>query len=469
MALYSPEQLGIKAPSGGFQQGGWYDGRQYWDGKLGDVNVIINPNQQGYSQQVSKEVVQQTNPNNWDYLQGSIQASNITSPVNLGLSSSNQSTSGLQAEVDTYRKQLDEMLAKQKAEADAKLVETRQKEQEALGEVKKLTTPFREDLEKTERERLYINQNFEENQKLVNELEQLLTEGNELIKQQQSVTGLAAVRNPRIQQTMNDVQARAGVIEAVINARNGQIAQAQNMIDRSVNAITADRMDQLSYYNTVLSLANRDIIMLDAESKDIAKQQIDLIKNDLDRANATVDYVKQLLLNPDTAGLMGSAGVKLTDSVEQINAKLQTATYTQELRDYSNQISLQGGTPVLDPSGVPANQLVSFTDSRGKTHYYKMPATGSGGFDMGSFMSSLSDYGVSPEASSELTSIIDQVVSETGGASGISSNSTNPNQSSQTMSVQPPIFTPLGGPGTHYKDPATGVTWVYQSSGWVRA
>ncbi len=30
---------GVKAPSGGFQQGGWYEGRQYWNGTLSAKGV----------------------------------------------------------------------------------------------------------------------------------------------------------------------------------------------------------------------------------------------------------------------------------------------------------------------------------------------------------------------------------------------------------------------------------------------
>ena len=54
---YSPSSLGITAPAGGFQQGGWYSGRQYWNGVLSDPGVI-NPysNQQGAGQAVSAEV-----------------------------------------------------------------------------------------------------------------------------------------------------------------------------------------------------------------------------------------------------------------------------------------------------------------------------------------------------------------------------------------------------------------------------
>lgn len=57
MPTYSPTQLGIKAPTGGFQQGGWYNGRQYWGGTLSDPGQI-HPmsNQVGAGQLVSKEV-----------------------------------------------------------------------------------------------------------------------------------------------------------------------------------------------------------------------------------------------------------------------------------------------------------------------------------------------------------------------------------------------------------------------------
>lgn len=57
MATYAPSQLGIKPPKEGFQEGGWYSGRQYWGGTLSDPGVIHpSSNQQGAGQAVSKEV-----------------------------------------------------------------------------------------------------------------------------------------------------------------------------------------------------------------------------------------------------------------------------------------------------------------------------------------------------------------------------------------------------------------------------
>ena len=57
MPVYTPTNLGIKPPSGGFQQGGWYNGRQFWDGTLSEAGVIHpSSNQVGAGQAVSPEV-----------------------------------------------------------------------------------------------------------------------------------------------------------------------------------------------------------------------------------------------------------------------------------------------------------------------------------------------------------------------------------------------------------------------------
>lgn len=61
MATYTPESLKISAPSGGFLQGGWYSGRQYWGGTLSDPGVIHPASdQQGSGQAVSAEVNRQS-------------------------------------------------------------------------------------------------------------------------------------------------------------------------------------------------------------------------------------------------------------------------------------------------------------------------------------------------------------------------------------------------------------------------
>lgn len=52
---------GVKAPTGGFQQGGWYEGRQYWNGTLSAPGVINQYSDQvGAGQAVSDEILQST-------------------------------------------------------------------------------------------------------------------------------------------------------------------------------------------------------------------------------------------------------------------------------------------------------------------------------------------------------------------------------------------------------------------------
>ena len=67
-----------KAPPGGFQQGGWYEGRQYWNGSFSEKGQIHSASDQvGAGKAVSKEVLGQTDVaagqavgTNYNYLYG---------------------------------------------------------------------------------------------------------------------------------------------------------------------------------------------------------------------------------------------------------------------------------------------------------------------------------------------------------------------------------------------------------------
>lgn len=61
------------------QQGGWYDAQQFWGNTLSNPGQInTQSDQSGAGQYVSKEVVQQTNPANWGYIQQQQKAQNVT-------------------------------------------------------------------------------------------------------------------------------------------------------------------------------------------------------------------------------------------------------------------------------------------------------------------------------------------------------------------------------------------------------
>lgn len=453
--MYAGKPSSFYSATGGKPvEGAWYSGQRYMGGQL------LAPGQDQPGHQVSNEVIAQTNPANVQY----VQAQQIQAPVSPSYTTGANTNyvNGLNNDVANARKAIEESLAAQKAANDAKLQAYQQKEQEALKQVGILTTPFRADLETAERDRLHINENFEANQGLVNELDQLLTQGNNLIKEQQGVTGLAAVRNPRVQQTMSDVAARAGVIQAVMSARNGQIAQAENMIDRTISAMTADRQDQISYYETIINLNRSDMLSLNEDNRKVAEERLGLLKNDLSRAQETADYVKQLMINPDTAQLMADGGVNLNDSIESINQKLAQVTYKREVGDMSNKMSTSGYTAIFDPKGVPANQLVTITDSKGEKHYYRKQVSGGGGFNSDVFLQGLVEQGLKVKNGGAT-----DIKTGTGvNVDSIWNEVLNPGASVGSYGGQP-SFSPAGGIGTLWTD-AAGTKWKYTQKGWVR-
>lgn len=235
---------------------------------------------------------------------------------------------------DAYKRQRSEIDLKQK-EAQTK-VDAFNKKQEGIinGGVKDVLTPFRNELENNERNRLSINKNFEDNQKLVDELDTLLTQSNNMMTQLKSskIPGLAGIsQSPRALQALSDVSARVGVIQAVMDARNGQISQGYNMIDRSVEAINSDRKDRLNYYSTLYDFyqnqkdeEGKKLFQLDQKEEQYIKKQIGLLESDMERSQATADYIKELMINPDSAKFMADAGVTLNDSVETIQKKMAT-------------------------------------------------------------------------------------------------------------------------------------------------
>ncbi len=87
--VYAPTSLGIKPPAEGFQQGGWYNGRQYWGGTLSEPGVIHpSSNQVGSGAAVSPQVNAQsaaaqgiTPTQMTSYLQGQTQKATGVAPT----------------------------------------------------------------------------------------------------------------------------------------------------------------------------------------------------------------------------------------------------------------------------------------------------------------------------------------------------------------------------------------------------
>jgi len=279
----------------------------------------------------------------------------------------------------SYNTQIQSLASQQKA-LQTKIDAYQAKEETALGELQTLSTPWQEDYETNERQRLMVEQNYFDNQNSVKELETLMNKAVADIQYTEQVTGLSSIRNPRISQIKTDYAARVGVVEAVMAARNNQISVATNLIDRGIKAIANDKQAEIDYYGTVMDFydglrteAGDRLIDLSDEEKTYVKAKIGMLENDLATLQETQNYIKELMVDPATARAMEQAGVKLTDSIETINGKLSAYAYTKEVQDTANTLTADGYRQLLpqEVAAYSADKIQVSTDSRGnKTYWY---------------------------------------------------------------------------------------------------
>ena len=295
-------------------------------------------------------------------------------------------TTGLQADLANKQKALQEAydqqvkdLREQQTALETKIADFTAKQEKVIEEgVKPLLDPFREDLEKTERVRLKVEENFFANQKTLGELETLLTQATAEIQSMQEVTGLSSIRNPRIAQFKEDMAARVGVLEATMAARNDQIDMANTLIDRSVSAIEADRQDQLTYYNTILNFydkqrdeAGEKLITLTTREKKFIDKQISQLESEQRTSQEAINMIKNAMTDPATANIYEQAGIKLTDSVAEINAKLAAQARKQNVIDIRNTMEEDGFKFLATPELIAVKEkeegidIVRQLDSQG--------------------------------------------------------------------------------------------------------
>ena len=299
-------------------------------------------------------------------------------------------TTSLLEDLEKKRTTLNTMIQKQldtittdKTNLETKITEQETKMKGFLDtEIKTATTPFREKLEEAERKRLKVEENYFANQDSIAELETLLTESMAEIKSlKQEQLPMAAI-NRKVAKKQEDIAARTGVIRAVMAVRNNQINVANNLIDRSIEAIRADRQDQLNYYNALYKFystqkdeAGKKLVILDTKEAGYIKDQISLLEYDLKKSQEGVDYIKKMMIDPATADIVERAGVVLTDSLSEIQKKFSDYAYKEEVRTQDNKMEEAGYEYVPLPemlATLDKTRLKMVETSRGdKRQYYK--------------------------------------------------------------------------------------------------
>jgi hypothetical protein len=300
----------------------------------------------------------------------------------------NQQTQTLQQNLDReYQRQLQTIQEnKQRAQEDLQAIRDQQSdiinEQGALAIEEK-----NKKLEQLEIEQKRFDENYNTVQGLASQLTNLMTQGNALIMEQKGVTGLGLIRNPRVTETINNITAAAGVIEAGISVYNGQMNQAQSQLQTATTTITSAYSDQIDYYKSLANFyesmatdENQKLTSLTSTEQDFLQSKITMLENDVARVKNTADAIQNAMIDPDTALAYASAGVTLNDTVEQIGAKLAKYGYSKELSDQSNEMASNGYTALVSGNAPAGSEVVKITDSQGKvkTYYKKASAKSSG-------------------------------------------------------------------------------------------
>lgn len=285
-------------------------------------------------------------------------------------------TTSLQKSLEDIRKNLESTYSTKFKELDTQKTNLQKEQEKYLKEIDPTKRDTYEQEKRIEANQLQaaetasktLEEDFTRRRSLTSELETLLTESNALIKKEQGLPVSQRVINTRVSNRLTDISARTGVIEAVFSAIDGNISQAHNLINQAKNTVSANWNDNLNYYNTLLDLNNKKILNLDAESKNIAEKQVALIENDLFKVDKTVDYLKSLMIDTETSQFVADAGVKLTDSVEEINTKLAAQSRVKEISDIKNEMVTGGYTYVPFPTSTAG--LIPIT-AGGQTMYFK--------------------------------------------------------------------------------------------------
>ena len=194
-----------------------------------------------------------------------------------------------------------------------------------------------------------LEQDFNKRRSIVNELDSLLTQGNNLIEQAKNMPVSVSVLNKGITSAAQTVQARAGVLQAVISGLDGNRVAAQNMISTASSAVASVWKDQLAYNKTYMSLVESGQLAKNKIQDEYAQSQITLAEDKMNQLDATSEYIKSLMVDPASAQFVADAGVTLNDSIEEINKKMAEQTNVQEREDTINELTQEGYEYVAFP------------------------------------------------------------------------------------------------------------------------
>lgn len=209
---------------------------------------------------------------------------------------------------------------------------------------------------------------YNEKRGFVSQLQALMTQGNNLINSQKSTTGLTAIRNPRVTETIANITAQSAILQAGIDASEFDMNSSNNIIQTAMSALSSIYENEINYYSTIAENANNKLIQLTADEKEFMDAKILELETQRDNIQKNVDYIQELMITPESASFMARAGISLMDSPAVINQKMAAQAEKDELSDAKNEMVKDGYTYVPFPKSTSG--LVPITVG-GQTLYFK--------------------------------------------------------------------------------------------------
>jgi hypothetical protein len=194
-----------------------------------------------------------------------------------------------------------------------------------------------------------LEEDFNKRRSVITELEGLLTQGNQAIETARRQPVSMAVLNKSVATTAQMVQARAGVLSAVVAGLDGNINAAHSIINNASNAVAAVWQDQLAYNQAYMNLVNNGELAKNKIHDEYANSQIVLAERSLAQLEKTKEHINKLMIDPESAQFMADAGITLNDSVAEINAKMAGQAKRQEREATKNELLLEGYEYVAFP------------------------------------------------------------------------------------------------------------------------
>jgi len=226
-----------------------------------------------------------------------------------------------------YQAQIAES-TKRKEEAQKKIDDLeKQRETDVTGRYEEISQPFRKQMEDAGNEEFQLKEKYQKYSTLAQSLTTYADMAYNDLVAEQNRPGLLSVSQGRQANIKEDYYSKIALTQAAMAGLSDDIAMGRTFIDRGINAVQADRNDELSYLNFVNDLINdktadakNELLTATQEEKDAIQNRINIIASEFERVETEKDKVKDYLL--DNSEIAIKAGVSLADSYDEMVQKV---------------------------------------------------------------------------------------------------------------------------------------------------